>query len=290
MNRKVSWQLLVAFGVLACLHVSETRAIPVNLDSPFIFRDNRGGPAISASGTGDFIQIDVGSLPTSVPPGTTATAQNLTTGEIFPLVPCLDTRDRCAFFGLIPYSTDNANADWEVTALNGPDSDTLIVGAFGTGPGSGRLPFLENVQAIDTSVTPTFTWDLPVELVEHLESADCPSSNGFELNDCNVDRLRVRVRDTLGGVSNNEIFDTSVDLGLSLPLDATSYTLPGGIITEPGLYAVAIMMEGFDPFTRSRHRVFFEVTDVSEPHALLLVGLGLLALAFAARPIEWGHS
>ena len=150
MNGKTLRQLSISATLLSALFVLDVGAVPVNLDNPFIFRDNRGGPAVSPASTGDFLQIDVGNLPTSVPLGTTATAKNLLTNQVFPLTPCHDVRDRCAFFGLIPYTVNNANADWEVTAINDLDSDMLIISAYGTGPGSGQLPFLENVQSIGT--------------------------------------------------------------------------------------------------------------------------------------------
>ena len=259
-------------------------AIPFSLENPFVFRDNRSGGA-SGLLVGDFLQIDVGRLPSDVPAATTATVRTVATNEVFNLLPCEIARDRCAFIGFIPYSATRADSDYLVEAINGTDTDSLLFSAYGTGSGTNALPFVENVMTVNIGLTPTFTWNLPVELIDHNANNVCPASNGTELNDCNVDRLRVRVWEEDPSLSSGirEIFDTRVDLGLSLPLNNTSYSLPPGFITGPGSYKVGVFIEGFTPFNRARVREDFTIVSVSLPATITLLAVGLLSLSLGHR-------
>jgi hypothetical protein len=106
-----------------------------------------------------------------------------------------------------------------------------------------------------SELTPTFTWTLPPELVNHL--------NGSKLlNDGNVNFWRVRVNPVNpDGTLGDRVFDSNVsqpqDLQRRLSLDKTEFQVPEGFITEPGRYRVSIMLEGWSPFNRSRTLVDF---------------------------------
>lgn len=281
-------RLLLPLLLLVML-VDTVWATPVTVSDPYLFRDNRSGGATGLL-TGDFLQIGFGLLPSSVPPGTTATVETVATGETFAMEPCATARDRCAFFAFIPYSSARADSDYLIEAFNGLDSGSLLVSAYGTGAGTGALPFVENVSVTDNGLTPIINWDIPVELVNHNAGNICPASNGTELNDCNVNRLRVRVWEEDPSISTGlrEIFDTSVDLGLSLPLDATSYQLPPGYITDPGSYQVGVFIEGFDPFNRSRVRENFTIVAVPAPTTITLMAIGLLGLRIRCQRLTLG--
>ena len=157
------------------------------------------------------------------------------------------------YFADVPYTEAVANNTWQIQAtdqaLNG------VLPKLGTGPGTGPLPFAQDVKVSGNELTPTFTWTLPPELVKHL--------NGSQLlNDGNVNFWGVRVNPlNPDGTLGDRVFDTNIadpqNPQRRLALNTTSFQVPAGFITKPGRYAVSIMLEGWRPFNRSRVYVAF---------------------------------
>ena len=182
----------------------------------------------------------------------------------------LETFDLSPFgssFGIfVPYTEARADGNWIFNALNGGDSASATASALGTGPGTGPVPGVGNLTVSGPLASPTLSWTLPADLASE--------------NDGNIGRLRTRVQDSFG----TTVFDSRSDLGESLALHLTSYTIPAGFLDSPGTYYAQVLVEGFEPFIRSRtFSDGFTIAAVPEPSIILLFGLGLLGLAVVSR-------
>ena len=161
--------------------------------------------------------------------------KNLATGEIF----ALNGGASGNYSGTIEYSAARASGDWVVEVKSDVGTATALLPPFGTGPGTGPLPVVSNLSIVP-GAEPAFTWSLPAGL---------PSAN-----DGNVDRIRIRIRDS----NRSQIFDDPFDTTLT----ATAYMTPSGVITHNGAYVGQVLIEGFTPFDRSRTFETFVVEDV----------------------------
>ena len=163
------------------------------------------------------------------PEGAIVKAINRNTGTILDLNP---ERDGRTFSAVTNYAPSLADGEWEIVVQSRiGEASGFVLPAFGTGPGTGPLPGVGSLSVVPGS-TPELTWSLPVGL---------PAAN-----DGNVDRLRIRVQD-----SN---FTQILDERLPSPdsLSQTSFTAPTDLIDHNGMFFGQVLVEGFDPFIRSR--------------------------------------
>jgi hypothetical protein len=146
---------------------------------------------------------------------------------------------------VVGYTAGRAAGDWQLNVQTSTGTRLFTLPGFGTGPGTQALPGVDNlaVSGEETGANRTFSWDLPDNLAAQ--------------NDGNVDRLRIRVRDS----NNLLLLDQRLASGDSLT--TTEFTLPDNIVTHDGLYQAEILIEGFTPFNRSTTFEFFRVEDVS---------------------------
>lgn len=172
----------------------------------------------------------------TVPAGAIVRAKNLVSEEEF----VLPRSGGIGYFALIPYTTERATGEWIVEVNSDVGSASALIPAFGTGPGTGQVPFVDDLVVTLAGAQPSFTWTLP--------------SNLHDQNDDNVDRLRARIIDS----SNARIIDDRFDPTAT----ATNYTTSQGFITHNGAYIAQIMIEGFEPYNRSRNSATFLVEDV----------------------------
>jgi hypothetical protein len=207
-------------------------------DDAFNFREFRINPPLNFEQGPDLFQLGIDvidNLTGARPPGATVGAKNLNTEEIFPL----SVDGPVEYFTFVPYSTDRANGDWLIEVESNVGIASALVPAFGTGPGTGAIPGVDNLSIVPGAL-PVFSWVLPANL---------PT-----LNDGNIDRIRARIFDS----NSRRIFDSTIDTSLT----ATSFTVPSGVITHNGAFVGQIMIEGFNPFNRSRTFEPFVVDDV----------------------------
>ena len=226
--------------VAACL-ISSISQATILIEDAYNFREFRVNPPLNFNPGPDIFQLGAmitDSQTGSAPDGAVVKAKNLATDEIFdlPLFPGNE------FGTTIPYSAERASSNWIIEVQSNVGSASVNVPAFGVGPGTGIIPNVTDLN-IQSGPQPTLFWTLPDDL---------PNAN-----DGNVDRLRVRIQDSNG----NRVFDTRSDLNLSLPLTQTSYTIPEGFINSNGAFAGQVLVEGFEPFNRSRTYESFLVTD-----------------------------
>lgn len=226
--------LLSCIGLLSAAHAS------VIIEDAFNFRELRSGQALNVDPGdrlifgGNVRDTDTGARPADA----TVTARNSSTNQVFALNPS----GSLEFFANVPYSTELAEGNWQVTVVSDKGTDFFTLPAFGTGPGTGPVPNVSNLTVSGSGQNRTLNWDLPANL---------PAAN-----DGNIDRLRIRVQD-----SN---FNTTLDQRLSTgsSLGTTSFTLPDGVIPNNGVFQAQVLVEGFNPFNRSRTYENFSVTDV----------------------------
>ena len=235
-------------------------AVPIAFipDEDTDFRLLNSSPNPLGRPTGDLIEVDA--AVNSFAPGTTITAVNSNAPtQVFTLNNNPETIDPGAnlFWAQIPFSTTLATGNWLVTATNGPNTITTILGPA-LGP---TLPLVTNVGVIHNGLTPTITWTLP--------------SGGF-------DRVRFRLIDFTG----DHFFGTGF-LGVpELAPTADAFTIPDDVLPGPGDYIYRISLEHFsspdepDTFSRSS---FWGVIDVPEPPSLILLATALLVSFARAR-------
>ena len=144
---------------------------------------------------------------------------------------------------------------WGFTAT---DSTGSTSGLFPTIPDPERLPFAYDIEASDSSSTPTITWALP------------------DLTNLDVDRVRLRAIDAANG---SQVFQ------VALSATATSFTLPDGALTSGHSYFYRVMIEDLnDGLLENRSSAFSRVaTTVPEPDSLVLFAVALLSASVGIR-------
>src|SRR5215203_5245699 len=132
------------------------------------------------------------------------------------------------------------------------DTSGSIFGVFPTIADPELLPFAYDVQASDHGATPTITWSLP------------------DLSMFDVDRIRLRAIDATTGL---QIFQTN------LAAEATSFTLPGGVLLAGHSYFYRVMIEDLNNgLLENRSNAFSATaTTVPEPGSIALIAITLLA-------------
>ena len=112
----------------------------------------------------------------------------------------------------LPYNPAQLGS-WTITAINGVDTTTKVThDLFGVQ----ALPFVKNINISgDLLLTPTITWELP--------GTSVPYSN-----------IKVRVFSFAGGAW---VFDSN-----PLPINATTYTLPSGVLQPDRDYVLRIVL------------------------------------------------
>jgi len=228
---------IIAKTVLGLLFLSSAPAwADIEFSDAFNFRDFRVNPPLTYSQDTDLLIIGIvitDSGTGDVPAGAIVRAKNLVTDEEFVL-----RRDGTEYFELIPYTAARASGDWIIEVDSDVGDASALLPAFGTGAGTGPMPAVENLVAT-TGLQPSFTWDLPFDLLTQ--------------NDGNVDRLRVRILDSYDVQVIDDRFDDTAT--------ATTYTTPAGVITHNGAFIAQMMVEGLNPFNRSRNYVTFVVDN-----------------------------
>ena len=155
--------------------------------------------------------------------------------------------------GLLAFAASSPPWGFVATDTSGSAS-----GFFPTIQDPELLPFAFDVEASDHGTTPTITWSLP-------------NLSGFD-----VDRIRLRAIDAANG---SQIFQTN------LAAEATSFTLPAGVLLAGHSYYYRVILEDLNNGSpENRSNAFSAVgTAVPEPGSLGLLALALLATAMAIQ-------
>lgn len=238
MSRSAVVSSCVAFGLFVSLPAV---AGPIEFDNAFNFRENRvNQPLGFLSGSDQLVLgIDIIDQDTGVAPqGAIVRAINNNTGRVLDLSPFSNR----GFSASVDYAPELASGSWDIVVESNAGTAGASLPAFGTGPGTGAIPGVGNLSVTGTGSQRSLNWTLPQNL---------PAAN-----DGNVDRQRIRVQD-----SN---FTELLDQRLPSPdsLDDTSFDVPDGVITHNGVYFGQVLIEGFNPFNRSRTYEPFRVEDV----------------------------
>ena len=186
------------------------------------------GPDLLILGA-DILDSDTGERPA----GAIAIARNLQTGEVLTLL----TSGSVGFFRNIAYSEARAEGNWIIEVNSDVGSAAALLPGFGTGPGTGAIPGVQDL-AVVPGPQPVLSWQLP---------ADLPL-----LNDGNIDRIRLRLEDSNG----TRLLDETLD---DTSLTTTTATVGPGTITQNGAVVAELLLEGFNPFDRSKTYEVFVV-------------------------------
>jgi PEP-CTERM motif len=158
--------------------------------------------------------------------------------------------------GLLAFAASSPPWGFVATDTSGP-----LSGFFPTIAEPELLPFASDVQASDHGATPTITWSLP-------------NLSGFD-----VDRVRLRAIDATSGLQIFQAF---------LAADATSFTLPEGVLLAGHSYYYRVILEDLNNgLIENRSNAFSAaattVMTVPEPETLGLISIALLAGALGIR-------
>ena len=226
--------------VLGLLFIFSTPAwAAIEFTDAYNFRDFRVNTPLTYSQGSDLLLFGVNITDSDtgdVPAGAIVRARNQVSDEEFVL-----NRRGTSYSKNLPYTAERAAGDWIVEVDSDVGDASVLLPAFGTGPGTGQMPAVENLVAT-TGAQPSFTWDLPSDLLTQ--------------NDGNVDRLRVRILDSYDVQLLDDRFDDTAT--------ATTYTTAQGVINHNGAFIAQMMVEGLNPFTRSRNYATFVVDSVGD--------------------------
>lgn len=155
--------------------------------------------------------------------------------------------------GLLTFAS--STVPWQFTAT---DSTGVLNGLFPLIEDPELLPFATDVSVSDSSSTPTISWLLP-------------DLTGFD-----VDRVRVRAIDATSGL---QVFS------VNLTPTATSFTFADGILETGHSYYYRVILEDLANGLQENRSNAFTATAVTvpEPTALVLLSLGLIAMAAVRR-------
>lgn len=246
--------LLILAAITALAVASPASAVTLQISAEDVTRETRYNPPPFFNQGDNFLaSATVTDLDTGLPAaGASVTVTNSNTGEIFGMSGCTFGCDASTF---VPYSDDRALGDWTFTASLDGNTVSAVFPALGTGPGTGPVPGVVDLQIADDDLTPTFNWTNPANVVDGTA------------NDGNVDRFRIRIQKLDG----SQVYDQRLTSGV---LDTTSFEIPSGVLTEPGRYVGQVLIEGFNPFIRSRSFEMFEVSlcNIEMSQASYVVG------------------
>ena len=234
---KTTVVLLLGMSFGLALKSSFAQTLDISADN---FRETRyNPPSFFSQGDNFLLSASVTDLDTGTPAvGTAVTVTNSVTGEEFGFSGCTFGCDVSQF---VPYNSARALGAWTFSASLGGSNDTDLVAAYGTGPGTGPMPGVNSLSISDNDVTPTYTWTNP------------PAVANGTANGGNIDRFRIRIQNLDGTL----VFDEQQPSGL---LTTTAYTLPDGILAvTPGCYVGQVLIEGLNPFIRSRTFELFSI-------------------------------
>lgn len=209
----------------------------IEFNDAYNFRDSRVNIPLTYSQDSDVLIFGINITDSDtgdVPDGAIVRAKNLETEEQFVM-----RRSGIEFWQILPYTPERAAGEWIVEIDSNVGSASALIPEFGTGPGTGPMPTVDNLASI-TGAQPQFNWALQADILSQ--------------NDGNVDRLRVRILDS----NNNWMIDDRFDDTVT----ATTYTTEPGVITHNGAYVTQMMVEGLEPFNRSRNYTTFVVDNV----------------------------
>jgi hypothetical protein len=149
----------------------------------------------------------------------------------------------------------SSTTPWSYTVT---DSTGSVSGLFSLIAAAQALPFVQNIEASDSSATPMVSWDLP-------------DLTGFDVN-----RVELRVIDA----------DTSQQVfRVNLAANATSFQLPTGALLEGHNYFYRVVLTDLENGRlENRSNAFSDVAvRVPEPGSLALFGVALATLAGLGR-------
>ena len=129
----------IAAGLLMGLSATAVQA-EIQFSEAYNFRDYRvNTPLTYTQGTDQMIFgiTIVDSETGDVPEGAIVRAKNLVTEQEVVL-----RRDGIEFYEFVPYTAETASGDWLIEVNSDVGSASAFVPAFGTGPGTGPMPYV----------------------------------------------------------------------------------------------------------------------------------------------------
>jgi hypothetical protein len=236
---KMKRLLLSALLILMCSQVS---ADPVSLTNQYLFRISTGPNSVNYP-TYDTIALGAYADPTT---GTKVVGNLGGTGPDVLLTKVGDVVGPNEYSVLLSYNTARTSP-WTITATNGTNSSQLVTHSIS---GVAALPFVENVALSSSTgvLTPTISWTIPTTAT-------------------NADAVRVGIYDD---VTNQRIYH-----GTPMPLATTSFTVPNGLLSTSGSYAIRIFLDDQDVYgaVQSRSQTFVNFTPVATINPVILPSL-----------------
>ena len=247
MPKQIYRSLLVTTSIALAVLTSGVRADPISATGTILVLDNRSS---NDAGTGVGIIDEIGAL-NVIPNGAAGTTGIATLGPNTVTLRALAFSTLPNFFasGIPDDGTVNTRGSWALTFTNGLDTKTVYTPTI---PLSAvPLPFVNNVYASATGLTPTLNW---TDTVSGAQQSVQVRDNGENA-------------DLSGGYAADLIMTTY------LPPGTNTYTLPTGLLTGGHEYSIEIDQELLrDPTgpvnvtnIYDRSRAFFDYSASSGP-------------------------